>query len=611
MASAKFARYAWLVLAYTIPVILFGAFVRAGLHGDGCGAFWPGCNGALIPSGTSLSESIEFTHRLSSAVLLPLVLGLLFWALRAFPKGHAARKAAGFVVLFTLSEAAIGAGLVKFQWVAQDESLARVFAMAFHLSNTFFLLGALVMAAHFGAGGERVRIKGQGSVGWAVMLGLGALLLLGVTGAVTALGDTIFPVKSAIDALSQDLAPTSHVAQRFRFLHPLLATSVGLFLIFACGFVAKNRPVGKIRKYARWVVAGFIAQMVLGIVNVGLAAPIWMQIVHLAVSDGIWIVMVLFGLSALSERFYEPEARPLAEPEPKRVPLGLGPTVRAYISLTKPRVVSLLLFTTVAAMFIAARGWPGTWLVILVALGGYMAAGAANTFNMIVERDLDRAMERTADRPTVTNVISSRGALIFGFAMAAGSFLVLWSAANVLAAMMALTGLLYYFFIYTLVLKRRTHLNIVIGGAAGAFPPLVGYAAVTGYLDPLAWYLFGIIFLWTPVHFWALALLIKDDYAKAGVPMLPVIKGDRVTVVQIGVYTLLTAVVTIMPLFQGHVGWLYLIGAGVLNIGLIAQSLQLLRNSDRAHARSLFKYSMVYLAALFLMIAVDRAVLVS
>ena len=609
MASAKFARYAWLVLAYTIPVILFGAFVRAGLHGDGCGAFWPGCNGTLIPSGTSLSESIEFTHRVSSGILLPLVLGLLFWAFRAFPKGHAARRAAGFVLFFTLTEAALGAGLVKFQWVALDDSYGRVFAMSFHLVNTFFLIGAIVLAAHFGSGGDRVRLKGQGAVGWAVVLGLVGLLVLGVTGAITALGDTIFPVTSIAEGLRRDVAPTAHITERLRMLHPLIATSVGLFLLFAIGLVVRSRSDGAVKKLGRWVVIGFMAQMVAGIVNLGLLAPIGMQLLHLALSDGIWIAMVLFGLSSLSERLYEPESRPA--PKPERIRQGLATTVKAYVCLTKPRVVSLLLFTTVAAMFIAARGWPGTWLVVLVALGGYMAAGAANTFNMVVERDLDLAMERTANRPTVTNVISTRGALVFGFVMAAGSFAVLWSAANLLSAMMALAGLLYYFFIYTLVLKRRTHQNIVIGGAAGAFPPLVGYAAVTGYLDPLAWYLFGIICLWTPVHFWALALLIKDDYAKAGVPMLPVIKGDRVTVVQIGVYTLLTAVVTIMPLFQGHVGWIYLIGAGVLNIGLIAQSLQLLRNSDRAHARSLFKYSMVYLAALFLMIAVDRAVLIS
>lgn len=606
MANAKFARYAWIVLAYTVPVILFGAFVRAGLHGDGCGAFWPGCNGALIATGTSLSETIEFSHRVSSAVLLPMVIGLLAWAFRAFPKGHAARKAAGYVLLFTLTEAALGAGLVKFQWVATDESLARVFAMGFHLINTFFLLGAIVLAAHFGSGGERVKIRGQGQVSWAIMLGLGALLLLGVTGAITALGDTIFPVKSALDSLTQDLAPNSHVAQRFRLIHPLIATSVGLFLLFACGLVSKNRPVDKVRKFARYVVAGFIAQMVLGIINVGLAAPIWMQIIHLAVSDGIWIAMVLLGASALAQS----QALPVVEREKAAVPepMGLKDTVKAYVVLTKPRVVSLLLFTTVAAMFIAKGAWPGWLEILLVSIGGYAAAGSANTFNMIVERDLDGAMERTSHRPTVVNSISNRNALIFGFALAFGSFGILWAGFNLLAAMMALAGLLFYFFIYTLALKRRTHYNIVIGGAAGAFPPLVGYAAVTGYLDPLAWYLFGIIFLWTPVHFWALALLIKDDYAKAGVPMLPVVKGDRVTVIQIGVYTLLTAVVTIMPMFQGHFGWLYLVGACVLNLGLIAQSVQLLRFNDRPHARSLFKYSMVYLALLFMVIAADRVV---
>jgi protoheme IX farnesyltransferase len=241
-----------------------------------------------------------------------------------------------------------------------------------------------------------------------------------------------------------------------------------------------------------------------------------------------------------------------------------------------------------------------------------MAAGAANAINMVLERDLDLKMGRTAQRPTVTRAIPPRAALLFALALMVGSFLLLWSAANFLSAMLAMAGLSFYVVVYTLLLKRRTWANIVIGGAAGAFPPLVGWAAVTGDLSPLAWCLFGIIFLWTPVHFWALAILIKEDYARAGVPMLPVVRGERATVIQIACYAVLTVAISALPVLlqrengESAVGWLYLATAVLLNAILLLRSFQLFRRPDPPRARSLFKYSMVYLALLFLSMAVDR-----
>jgi heme o synthase len=210
----------------------------------------------------------------------------------------------------------------------------------------------------------------------------------------------------------------------------------------------------------------------------------------------------------------------------------------------------------------------------------------------------------------VTSRISGSQALAFSMALAVGSFAVLAIGANLLAAMLSLAGLVFYVVVYTLFLKRRTTHNIVIGGAAGCFPPLVGWAAVTGDLHgALAWYLFAIIFVWTPAHFWALALLIKDDYTHVGIPMLPSVVGDRVTVVQITIYALITAGVSLLPLVQSLVGWVYVAAAVALNVLLIARSLKLLRNSDRANARSMYLYSMAYLALLFLALAIDRSVL--
>ena len=294
------------------------------------------------------------------------------------------------------------------------------------------------------------------------------------------------------------------------------------------------------------------------------------------------------------------------------LPAAIGhATWRDYLALTKPRIISLLLFTTMAAMYIATDAAHPVTVALFwaVAIGGYMAAGAANAINMVIDRDIDGRMERTAQRPTVTQEISTRNALLFALLLACGSFLLLRYSGGLLSALLAQAGLAFYVVIYTLLLKRRTWHNIVIGGAAGAFPPLVGWAAVTNSLNPLAWLLFAIIFFWTPVHFWALALLIKEDYAKANIPMLPVVRGDRMTVVQIALYTVLTVGITTLPYVLHDVGAIYLVGSLVLNGALIHFVRQLYRCIERRQALWLFKYSMIYLALLFLIMAIDRVAL--
>lgn len=256
-------------------------------------------------------------------------------------------------------------------------------------------------------------------------------------------------------------------------------------------------------------------------------------------------------------------------------------TWRDYFWLTKPRVISLLLFTTLAAMFIAAGGWPGLGLFLVVFVGGYMAAGSANVFNMVIDRDIDGRMKRTAQRPTVTHKISSRDATLFATVLMLLSFVLLWWGANLTTALLAMAGLGWYVLVYTLYMKRRFWSNIVIGGAAGAFPPLVGWAAVTGELSLFAWYLFLIIFFWTPVHFWALSLMIKDDYAAVGVPMLPVVRGERETAYQIGLYAILTTVITLVPVLMGELRWVYLLAALLLNGWLLLYSWRLYQTLER------------------------------
>ena len=288
-------------------------------------------------------------------------------------------------------------------------------------------------------------------------------------------------------------------------------------------------------------------------------------------------------------------------------------TWRDYLTLTKPKVISLLLLTTVGAMFIAARGFPGLLPLLGVLLGGYMSAGAAGVYNMVYDRDIDLRMKRTAKRPTVTAVIPVRNALLFAVALTAGSFLVIAAVSNVLAALLSWAGIAFYVLIYTMWLKRTTWQNIVIGGAAGAIPPLVGWAAVTGDLSLLAWGLFAVIFVWTPVHFWALALMIKDDYAAVGVPMAPVVIGERATVLQMVMYAVLTIVLTLMPFFLNEFSVVYFVAVLGLNLVLALRVWQLYRvvqagrSIDKATALPLYKYSMLYLALLFLVMSLDRA----
>lgn len=612
MRSVGFSRLTLGTLIFAIPVSLFGAFVSISNSGDGCGSSWPDCNGQIIPIGATAKTLIEYSHRVTSGIYGLMVLALCLWALRAFGKGHIVRKGAFWVGLLSLSEALIGAGLVKFHLVGDNDSVARAIVNSVHLVNTFFLLAALALTYAWSSGLGAMKWRGQGAVAWAVAASLLGAIVLGVSGAVSSLGNTLFPVNELGLRVQDMMSPTAHFLNRLRLLHPLLATSVGLLIVLLAGVIAHLRPNAEVRSLSRWVVGLYALQMLVGLTNIMLKAPTWMALTHLALAYLLWIVMIFCSGAALAVDSPRTE---MAE-EPAREPLQPGlttaeaesvPLWKAYIALTKPRVISLLLFTTLAAMFIADGGWPGGWLLLAVAVGGYMMAGAANATNMVLDRDIDGRMKRTSKRPTVTAVIPTANALWFSAIMAAGSFALLAGVANMLAALLAFSGYAFYVVVYTILLKRRTWHNIVIGGAAGAFPPLVGYAAVNGQLSPFAWVLFAVIFFWTPVHFWALALLIKDDYAEAGVPMLPVVHGVRATVVQIVAYALLTSCISAIPFFLGEVRAAYLVGAILLNVVLVLRSFQLYRAPDRPHAVSLYKYSMLYLALLFVVIAVDRA----
>ncbi len=279
-----------------------------------------------------------------------------------------------------------------------------------------------------------------------------------------------------------------------------------------------------------------------------------------------------------------------------------------YVALMKPGILTLLLVTTLGAMLVAEKGVPSFTLVIVAMLGGVLTAGGANVINCYIDRDIDAEMARTRKRATASGRITPRAALTFGITISVAGVLLLGFYANWLAAALALAGNLYYVFIYTLWLKRSTPHNIVVGGAAGAIPPLVGWAAVTGTLTAPAWILFAIIFYWTPPHFWALALLKQGDYGRANVPMLPVVAGEEETRRQIFLHTILLAAVTLL-LAPFGMSWLYLGGAILLGAYFLWMAWQLLTDPSKAKARKTFFYSIWYLAGLFAVMVSDRLIL--
>lgn len=282
---------------------------------------------------------------------------------------------------------------------------------------------------------------------------------------------------------------------------------------------------------------------------------------------------------------------------------GVGATLRAYLELTKPRIIELLLTTTIPPMIVAADGWPGWWLVIATLVGGTLSAAGANVINQVIDRDIDGVMGRTRGRPIPTGRVGNRAALVFGVTLGLFGFLWLWATTNLLAAALATVGLLVYVLVYSLLLKRSTTQNIVLGGAAGAIPTLVGWAAVTGSLALPAWIMFAIVFFWTPPHFWALALRYEDDYASAGVPMLPVVVGRRMTVGHIAVYSVVTVGVSFLLYPAVPMAWIYLTAALLLGGWLIVGALRLRRDADLA--MKYFGVTNVYLAGIFLAIALD------
>lgn len=376
------------------------------------------------------------------------------------------------------------------------------------------------------------------------------------------------------------------------------AVLVGLVLLIAGSLTAwfgyrENRNL-----VVAWLaaLAMYVAQIAVGGVVSTLNGAEWASTAHIVLGGMAMVLAVLATIQTLAG-----EPRSLRSMRPERW--------RDYITLTKPRIMSLLLLTAVGGMFVGAQGTPDLGTLLAMIGGLALACGGASALNHVLDRDIDKYMSRTDKRPVATGRVDPSRALEFGLALSAFSFVILASFTNVLTATLAIFGGLFYVLVYTRWLKRTTPQNIVIGGAAGAIPPVVGYAAATGNLALPALFLFLIVFVWTPPHFWALALLIKKDYAAAGVPMLPVVRGDSETARAILKYSVAMVLVTLLPVITGTLEWLYLGAALVLGGAFLLLAMRLLEQLTATRSKRLFTYSLAYLALLFVAMAIDPIVL--
>jgi protoheme IX farnesyltransferase len=587
-----FRRLAVVTIAATFVLIAVGGLVRATDSGLGC-PDWPRCFGRLVPP-AELHAWIEHSHRLVASVVMLLVAALVVAAWRT-GQDRVVRRAAVAALVLVLAQALIGAFVVWWKLRADSVTL--------HLATALALVGLLIyigFRARWPADPARRQDQDRG---FARLVGAGTgLLYLQMLVGSTVTGHHA-GLAYPLSVLLPDLGPG---VARIQLAHRTLAMVVGA-LIVATWVVARRtqrdhptvtRPAG----YATGLVA---VQIGLGVANVANRLSALTVVPHLAVGALLWGTMVALWLHA--DRFAGTPERDPAEPEPAPA-RAAGQSARAYFLLTKPRIIELLLVTTVPTMFIAARGVPSPWLMAATLFGGALSAASANVLNCYLDRDIDALMRRTARRPLPAHRVEPADALRFGLVLGVAGFVWLWATVNLLSAALATAAILFYVFVYTLGLKRRSTQNIVIGGAAGAVPVLVGWSAVTGRVDLPALVLFAIIFYWTPPHFWALSLRYKDDYAAAGVPMLPVVRGARETSTQILYYTVLLVAVSLLLFPAGRMGALYLAAAVALGGAFIWRALELRRDLTGRRAIRLFSFSNTYLALLFCAMAVDAVV---
>ena len=584
---------------------MLGGIVRITGSGMGCGDHWPRCNGEWFPP-LDLPTLIEISHRWAAALVSLLVLAVAVVALRRHRSEPALRNPALLAALLLVVQVLLGAVTVK---LVLPPSVVIT-----HFANAMLLLAALLVTALRASADPALPLgRAERHSSHSLVLaaaGLGFVVVL--FGAQVANFDAGLLCLGFPLCNGSALPPQGHLAG-LHWAHRVLAFGFLALLGVLVARVSRTDFRGApVRRWA-WIVLGAtLVQVAVAAAMVLHLLPTGLRALHLLVGTTIWAALVILTFHSARTPRAATASAPAGPPGIK----AADPTLlRDLVTLTKPRIISLLLVTTVAPMFITPAGLPSPGLVLWVVLGGYLMAGGANAINMWFDRDIDTRMTRTKLRPIPSGRITPALGLGFGIGLALVAFAVFWFRVNALSAWLALGGLLFYVFVYTIWLKRSSPQNIVIGGAAGAFPPLVGWAAVTGGLDLAAVYLFAIIFYWTPPHFWALSLRIRKDYAAAGVPMLPVVRGIPETTRQIGLYTILMVAISLVLWPIGQMGLIYLGAAVGLGAEFLWQAYSLWRRgsseeASTAGAIALYKYSISYLSLLFLAVAVDALIVI-
>ena len=579
----------------TYALVVLGGVVRVSGSGLGC-PDWPLCHGRLLPP-LDLHSIIEYSHRTTASLASALIVvtALVAWL--------ALRRRRDILI-----PASVAAGLLGVQVVLGAITvvleLPPIIVLA-HLATAMALLAAVCVTAvativpRAPGGSDRgaVRLARAAAGGTYLLILSGSLVVgSGASGSCNA-----WPLCGGGFSLAFDGYPA------IQLLHRGLAAAIGVLIIVSLVALLKRyHDERAVRATVALTLAALAFQVAVGAAVVTLHLPAALRGLHLALAGAVWAGTVV--LAVIAGRLPATGAPVSVVDVARRSPRPAREIVLDYVSLAKPRIIPLLLITALGGMMMAQRGWPSTGLVVLTLLGGALAAAGAGAINCWIDRDLDGEMLRTRRRPLPDGRIAPSHALLFGIALGLAAFLVLAFLVNVLAATLAISGLLFYVFIYTLWLKRWTVQNIVIGGAAGAVPPVVGWAAVTHRVDLTAIYLFAVIFLWTPPHFWALALRLKGDYARAQVPMLPVVRGEAVARRQILLYTVVLVAVTLAVVVTGALGLLYLAGAVVLGGVFIALAVATLRSRRQRWSRLLFDYSIAYLGLLFAVMVADRMI---
>lgn len=600
--TTRFQKLTLATAAVTVVLFAVGGLVRGTGSGLGCTTV-PLCTpGHLFPSG-NIHSLIEFSHRFLVVCTTVLVAITAFFAWREHRAERSIVRPALIALPLVLAQAVVGGLVVNHElnpyWITGHF----VVALAF-VADVIFLAVESFMT-------ERVQTEGTVVDGGFARLTMtiaaatGVLLLAGtwvrVKDETSGLAFTDWPLANGklVPALGGMATPT--------FVHRVLSALVSVLVIYAVVRARTMAPRQRQLVRLTTITLGlFVAQIMVGAAQVWTRLKPWAVVIHVGMSVLIWasvitLALIARGLSHQAQPVLQPDEAPL----PNAGPLPLRDTLTAYYRLIKPRIIILLLITTVPAMILAGHRVPSIWLMVATLVGGTAAAGSANAINMYLDRDIDEIMQRTRKRPLPSHAVTPEHALRFGFFLGAVSFFFLAILVNTVAASLALSAIAFYVFVYTMWLKRSTPQNIVIGGAAGAAPALIGWAAVTGGLALPAWILFAIVFVWTPPHFWALAMRYEGDYAAAGVPMLPVVRGQDETRRQIFLYSLLLFAVTIALWPLGHMGTVYLVVAVGLGGVFCYRALILWRTPSPERAWKLFGFSIVYLAALFAAVAVD------